>query len=474
MLLSFRSGFAVVPSQTFNRSAFFLMCSLLCVAGTLYAQSVDTATSKTASSEEESLPPGVYTGRGVVTTNTPEQEAPIPAARSFSDGFLRNTNRHFGLSLSLFETYTPDVFVSAERREGATFTFVQPKIFTNFDGSRSHISLVYGFGFRRYNSHSELDSPTHTAAAEFRYRLSSKASLELSDDFRSAYNDEGSFGGLSFPSYQLDLTPQIHVLRQRQTWNSATIGISDHLTKNTNVTLFGKSELLHYGGGTLHNTQVYSAGFGLDHRISKRFHFNTQYSHSLNHVADNLRNTSIQNLQIAGFAITLGKDWTVSSSGGVESTGYAGHRWITGSGQIGIAKSSEHTTIGLAYDRGYSTVFPAAGVWNANKASVYFVHWLSRRVNFNLNSVYTRGSILGGQSHERVIFGSTGFDIAIQNDLVLSTNYSIASQRLANVFSSGTSLPNVHRYTVSVGVQYYLPSVVSRSRNSELRSRRGP
>src|SRR5262245_55528571 len=100
------------------KNSFFLsVCILLSASGALYAQSSQPAPDA-QSSDRETLTPGVYTGRDTVTLDTSEQRT--PSERPNVGDFLLSTRRHIGFSLGIFETYTPDVFISTSGKKAAT------------------------------------------------------------------------------------------------------------------------------------------------------------------------------------------------------------------------------------------------------------------------------------------------------------------------------------------------------------------
>ena len=127
---------------------------------------------------------------------------------------------------------------------------------------------------------------------------------------------------------------------------------------------------------------------------------------------------------------------------------------ITGSGQGSISKTSGRTTTELSYHRGYSSVFPSPEVWYGDTANLYFVQALPGRMTIHANSSYIRGSSLAN-SLTNTAYGAVGLDLALQSNLVLSANYFAVSQK----FNTSLSIVNVHRSTISLGINYYLPSI---------------
>src|SRR6476646_7938294 len=83
----------------FQKALSSIVIFLLLVPLTIHAQNSTPSTAQGNQPAKEPSNPGVYNGRDVFVPDTQEPKETEPAASSFSDGFLRNTRRHFGLSV---------------------------------------------------------------------------------------------------------------------------------------------------------------------------------------------------------------------------------------------------------------------------------------------------------------------------------------------------------------------------------------
>src|SRR5438067_9618836 len=266
----------------FNK-AFFLIV-LLFVAGTVQAQNPAPPPAQGNAPPKESSSNGVYTGRDVFVPEPPERKEPEPQATSFSDGFLRNTRRNIGLSVSVSEAYTPNVFSSSKAKEGASFTSILPQMYGNFQKKKLNFRLTYGIAFNRYNNGpDELNRLSQNGSTGFDYTISRrKTTIHFSDYFNSAYHDPSFLGSTDAVINRLDVYPQIYVDQRRETQNLAAIALSYNVTKKNTISVSVNDNLLHYSGGDFRIPHRVAVVFGTDFRITKRVSLTAQYSHYLN------------------------------------------------------------------------------------------------------------------------------------------------------------------------------------------------
>jgi hypothetical protein len=421
-----------------------------------------TPTQGTTSATPASSGGGVYSGREVFVPKDVEKKKDSDSGfTSFADGFLRNSKKHIGFSLSAFESYIPnDLSTSTGQTGGVAMTSFVPQIYTNFQKKQLAFRLNYGAVITRYNKDlSQFNRLSQTGSATFSYTVSHRNTrIQVTDYLNSFVNNPTSFLG-SIPStlYRLDGAPQIYVDGRRQTMNIGTISLNQAVTKKFGVSISESNEAFRYSGSDY--TYLFTVGAGMDYQINKWMRFNLNYSHNLNYVGNDLRNNNFEHLQIAGFSFKLGKGWQLSSSGGVDSTKNGTDRFTTANGQASLIKTSRHTSAAVSYGRGYSTVFPSAGIWYGQTANLNVVQRLSSRMSVHMNSFYFRGSALGTYSLTSTVSGTAGLDFALQRNLIASTNYFLVSQKLGTPILTGTTL---HQNTVSIGLQYYLPSVSGR------------
>src|SRR5215831_1219577 len=147
--------------------------------------------------------PGVY-GKEVYVPKPSEQKAPEEDAMSFSDGFLRNARHHFGFSLGVTETYTPNVFITPQATRALVTTSLSPLLYANFQNKRFNLRLNYGASYNRYNRDAgEFSSLSQNGSASTGYVFSRrKITLNFSNFFTSAHYDPGSSLATALGAYQ--------------------------------------------------------------------------------------------------------------------------------------------------------------------------------------------------------------------------------------------------------------------------------
>jgi hypothetical protein len=402
---------------------------------------------------------GIYTGREVFVPETEEKKEPEPMARTFADGFLRNT-RHLGFSVRASNIYSPNLLKSSNGRQATSFVTLEPQLYLNLQKRKLNARLTYGATYRGYNKElADLNAFTQSGTASFGYTLFAgrKTTLNFSDSLSSVYYDATSLLETFLPTQYLNLTninPQIYVDRRRETRNSATINLYYSLTRKASLNATVGHDLLRYGSA-VPARGIVTTSIGASYQLTRWLHFDTHYTDYLN-VARRQAGNDVQNLQFGGLSFDLGRGWVISTGGGIDSTKSSVKRWTGGSSDASISKSSGGTTIALGYHYGFSIFSVGSQVWRGHAASAHVVQKLFRQVRIHANASYFRGSTLLGSSMADTIYGGTGAEVALQKNFVVSTSFSLTSQRLVNVPAAG---PSLYRYNAMVGVTYYLPSI---------------
>jgi hypothetical protein len=447
------------------RKVFLSTATLVLVISSIaQAQNSTISTTQSPPPKDSSIT-GVYTGREIVVPVTPEQKEPEPEARSFVDGFLRNTRQHVGLSFGASELYAR----TSQGKPGLLITTLLPQLFVNFDKKKFNFRLTYNAAYRRDNRESsDLSTLTQSGTASFGYTVTRrKATLQLSNNLTSAYHDAASLLAMELQSpYQTDLTSRIYVDRRRQTRYTSGNQLNYSFTKRTSITGGLTYDLENYSGADIRRSSILSSSIGASYEINKWLYINTRYTHYLNNVDQGLRGNNIQDLQFGGLSFKLGRGWGFSSGGGINSTKAGGIRWVAGSGQASVSKTSGRTKVEFSYSRGYSSVFPSSQVWHGDTANIYVVQSLSRQVIIYARASYFRGAALVSSSVADTVYGGAGLEIALQKNFAVSASYYLTSQRVVNVSVPGT---NVNRYSAAVGLTYYLPSFRSEARQARIR-----
>src|SRR5262245_28252843 len=97
-----------------RQAPLLLLIWLLAVSTAVSAQNSPTSPPQENAPKESTNSTGVYTGREIYVPKVPEEKEPEPSARSFADGFLRNTRRHLGFSVTASESYSPNLVTTPE------------------------------------------------------------------------------------------------------------------------------------------------------------------------------------------------------------------------------------------------------------------------------------------------------------------------------------------------------------------------
>src|SRR5437867_6858233 len=130
---------------------FTFVSLLLLVHCRVLGQSSPASPASEKSPVTKEQPNGVYSGRDVFVPAVTEKKEPDSTATSFSDGFLRNTRRHLGLSFSAFESYTSNMRGSSTGQTGVTVATLLPQIYANVQKKRFDFRSNYGAVVTRYN-----------------------------------------------------------------------------------------------------------------------------------------------------------------------------------------------------------------------------------------------------------------------------------------------------------------------------------
>src|SRR5262245_60832579 len=150
---------------------------VLVVSSTIHAQdSTLPATQDNPAPKESNT--GVYTGREIFVPATPVQKEPEPAARTFSDGFLRKTGQHLGFSLGVSGVYSPD---ASEQGTALSTAAIAPELYLNFEKRKFALRLTYGAAKRYFKGRSEMNAVSQNGTLSFGYTtsLGRKTTLQL-------------------------------------------------------------------------------------------------------------------------------------------------------------------------------------------------------------------------------------------------------------------------------------------------------
>ena len=96
---------------------------------------------------------------------------------------------------------------------------------------------------------------------------------------------------------------------------------------------------------------------------------------------------------------------------------------------------------------------------NGHVISISLTQWLTRRVDLQINSAYTRGASLKNNSRIEYLGGTAELQIQLQQHVLFSVQSQYVSQRGTNLPSE---TPLLSRYTVTSGIQFIFASLGGR------------
>jgi len=444
------------PKMIVRPKFFALLVLELFVPIALAAQDQATPTAPGGRPATEPSDSGVY-GREIFIPKPPEKRALESPAATFAEKFLRGTRQHVGLSVSIGQLYSSGVAVSSDTTKSVSVTQLSPELYLNFQKKQWDFRLTYGVLSKRYyGGLSDLNRLSQNGSASLSYtRSGRKTTLRFANSVSSTYNDEGlSLGAPSSAVSGLDAVPAIYLDRRRETTGIASVDVSRLLTRKGSVTASLTYDSVHYSGSDLQRASTLSAGVGATYRINNWLSFDSHYYRYLINMDQRSRDSSIHNLQLAQLSFRPRGGWLVSFSGGLEST-KAETRSLIGAGRASVSKTTGSTKVELGYHRGYFSVFPTPDVVRGDTANLRVVQSLSRIVILHANGSYIRATSHGSSYLLDSLYGGGGIEIALQNQLVFSTDYYLVSQKFVSGLPSQAGL---HRYSVVAGLRYYLPS----------------
>jgi hypothetical protein len=318
----------------------------------------------------------------------------------------------------------------------------------------------YGFEGMRSSGSQHSDSYNHIGSVQLESALSRYSSLQIEDEFRSAFN-AGPLQAATFVPlvYQTGFAPDIDVPPQRVTSNSLGVAITNRMGKRGSVSVNGGYQFLRYETqalGASSGAQVAVAG---RYKVNKWLVLNFGYSSYLNTIDQRDRTATTQRLQLPGLTLKVRRGLELSGSGEWEYNRQMGVNASRFSFEGGLSKKQGAITWALLYHTGFTTAVGLRTTLDGATIVGSINRQLHRRIFLRGNATYVRGaSALQGPPVKAVSATGT-LEVAVQKHVLLSTRYWYIDQR-ANGLASGAVTLN--RYAASVGIQYFLPSLVQR------------
>jgi hypothetical protein len=264
--------------------------------------------------------------------------------------------------------------------------------------------------------------------------------------------------GSALSGLNLTFDQLLYVPRQRISTEMVTAAVGVRAAKRLNLAVSGSYNFWRYHEAPeLGNTNAGELGIQTDYQLNKWLFFSNRFSHYLGD-ADN-RAANIQRLQLGGLSFRSPGNLQFSFGAGLESATIIGSRHTTGSGSVGLTKTSRSTALSLFYHRGFSLAVgatTAGSVLAGDSVSASVTQWLHRRMNLRLNSLYTRGESLIADASLDSVSGDISLEVALSNNVLFSGQYYYLSQKNAGL---STLAPTVSRSSASIGLQYFISSL---------------
>lgn len=390
------------------------------------------------------------------TVATLAQEGRAPS--SFVSRVLNRLQNGAGFSLGATGTYVP-ASAATLGDQSESFTSINPRFFVTSQGKRSRVQLDYTLGYRNYYTR-DVAGSSHSASASLEHRVSPAVMLGISNVFTSAFNDYALTPQSSLAVIdQIKLDQALYVPDTRFTTNQLRGTMTYRPGKRSTITASSIHDFHQYRKTELGDSQSLQLVIQSSYQLNRWLFLDNSFSHYLNELDPQFHSANIQKLQVGGFRFQPRPNIDLSIGGGVQTAKQEEQgRRTEASVDAAFTQYSTKGQISLAYHRGFSTTAVSGAVLAGDTVTIGWNRWLGSRVNFGINSGYTKGSSSGDGSL-RSISGGAHLEIALHSHLLLTTNLSYISQRLTGMPIPGS---NVNRPMFTIGLQYFLPSLNER------------
>jgi len=435
------------------------MCILL-AAGMCLAQEPPATNPEDQQQVREALPTSQVQAEAVQAVPIPAGHAEAPrslGSQTFEGDVFRSARNHWGFSVSAYEAYSTDVSTSSEPRQESGITAFIPRGFFNLGGRRSSFHLELGTGYRHYNRLEDLNSWDYYGNADYSHRFSRRATLQVSDQFRSSYNDSSSFiSGYSPLGYNSQSSSsEVLFNRQRITANTITGRLDYQSRRNGRFGVFVGHGFYNYADNTLRNSRGTNLGGEFEYQLARWLSFSTGYNLSFNNAEGSTWDGQIHNLRIANLDFHLTRYWRIWAGGGVAFANYQNDTPPSESVNAGIEYASRNSALSLRYERGYSSAMGLATLMETDTITVAVTQRIRNWLRAWLQPYYYRSRDQSSGGLLKTFTGGGGFEFALHHNLFLTISGFLENQRESDTPIHGLGL---NRITTYAGLQYVWPS----------------
>ena len=246
--------------------------------------------------------------------------SPMAVGASVHETSIMDPRHYLGLSLGVQELYDGNIFAASEPRESDMITFVMPRVFVNLADRRSQFHFDYGFGYRKYNSQGELDSPEHYGSAQFNHSFSRRTTMSIFDVATYGRNDGGSAMGSGWGIADVPGNPanEVYLENQNTFRNVLTARMDYQLNRKVRLGGYASYTLYRFQENPESDGQSLLAGFSYDHQLNRWLDFSMNLSAYIVRPTGGLENNEdmqISRLQLVGFTTRLSRNWELNVGG---------------------------------------------------------------------------------------------------------------------------------------------------------------
>jgi hypothetical protein len=305
----------------------------------------------------------------------------------------------------------------------------------------------------------ELNKSEHHGTFQFRYDLSRRTELSISDSISYLPLDSLSFlQPVSFTSNQPGVPPQlVFFTAQNSLSNFFNLDVSYKLSEPTSLHFFGGYNLTRYQGDTSNNSEGFLLGSQLEHRSSPRLTTHARYEFA-DFTFNNQFGSSKVNRLTVGFNYAIRPSVSIFGSVGPELATIPGinrvELYFRGGGQ----KTLEATQLaveyqqGTHYDQGLATGLFSRTVFGS------LSHRFNEKLSLGLNAGYGGSHYLvSGASDINSFQGGPKMEYALRLDLTFVASYTYVKQTADQAV---VNTPRFSRHFFSIGFEYRIPRLL--------------
>ncbi|MBZ5538253.1 MAG: hypothetical protein LAO31_20055 [Acidobacteriia bacterium] len=439
------------------KTAFFqritsLLILILACSGFVWAQ--ESQTSGTATVDQEKK----------------EQDAKLKAKKDADEakrrdrlGMFSEVRNNATLSFGISEAYDSDVFGTINARQGDSYTLLYPRFFANVERATVQLTFNYAGGYRFYNKFTDLNTAMHNGGIEFRYQPSTRSVFFVADRMSYFPLDIQVAGGqVLLPGTGSEVPPPVVLFNNKPVFRNMFEGYWNYLLSGqTSIRLSGTYSPIRYPDLPRQDSDGYTAGFELNHRLTPKFAFTTEYNFLYSRF-DNIFSSLSTHRTGIGFTYDVRPSFSVFASGGPEMTTNLGVSRVDFYARGGVRRTAQAATFTVQYEQSVQNYSGLAAPLASQSVGFDISRSFAGRFVVGAGGLYfwshalgtSADSLNGLQVGPRMIY-------KVKPNMSFTVNYSYIKQ-------TGSSLalalgpPSLSRHLVNFGFEYRLPPLLRR------------